>query len=147
MTFFASFFIAMLRTTNLFFVYKNKNYCYLCRFYHECAFDLLIWLISSSVSIGSLNKHILARMLLTACNCYQLWRSTSRHAQNVPLVKKKCGKNARSHLRKVNSLDIIWSSFSFLTVNKFLKKPVLVINIYFTCSGTSLLLFLTCCKG
>ena len=27
-TFFASSFIAMLRTINLFFVFKNKNYCY-----------------------------------------------------------------------------------------------------------------------
>ena len=44
-TCFASSFVAMLRTTNLFFVFKNKNYCYLCRFYHECAFELLIWLI------------------------------------------------------------------------------------------------------
>ena len=45
MTFFASSFVAMLRTTNLVFVFKNKNYCYLCRFCHKCAFDLLIWLI------------------------------------------------------------------------------------------------------
>ena len=36
-----------------------------------------------------------------------------------------------SHLRKVNSLDIIWSSFLFLTGNKFLKKPVLVIKYLF----------------
>ena len=44
-TFFASSFIAMVRSTNLFFVFKNKNYCYLYCFYHEWAFDLLIWLI------------------------------------------------------------------------------------------------------
>ena len=36
-----------------------------------------------------------------------------------------------SHLRNVNSLDIIWSSFLFLTVNKFLRKPVLVIKYLF----------------
>ena len=41
---FASSFIAMLQTTNLFIVFKNNNY-YLCRFYHECAFYLVIWLI------------------------------------------------------------------------------------------------------
>ena len=44
-TFFATSFISMLRTTNLFFVFKNKNYRYLCRFYHKCASDLLFWLI------------------------------------------------------------------------------------------------------
>ena len=32
-------------STNLFFVFKNKNNCYLCRFYHECTFDLLIRLV------------------------------------------------------------------------------------------------------
>ena len=44
-TFFASSFVAILQTNNLFFVFKNKNYCYLCRFYHRCAFDLLIWFL------------------------------------------------------------------------------------------------------
>ena len=39
--FFAS---SLLRTTNLFFSFR-KNCCYLCRFYNECAFDLLIWLV------------------------------------------------------------------------------------------------------
>ena len=33
-TFSPSSFIAMLLRTNLFFVFKTKNYCYLCRFYH-----------------------------------------------------------------------------------------------------------------
>ena len=42
---FSSCFIAMLRTTNLFFLFKNKNYHYICCFYHECVFQLLIWLI------------------------------------------------------------------------------------------------------
>ena len=57
---------------NSFFVFRNKNFCYFCRFYQERAFDFLFdWLanlISSSISIGSLNKHQLAEMLLTAAN-------------------------------------------------------------------------------
>ena len=44
-TFFASFFISMLRITNLFFVFKNKNCYYHYRFYHGCAFKLIDWLI------------------------------------------------------------------------------------------------------
>ena len=43
--FFASFFIYMLRMINLFFAFKNKNCCYLCRYYHECVFELTDWLI------------------------------------------------------------------------------------------------------
>ena len=63
----------MLQTTTLFFVFKNKNCCYLCCFYHERLWLAnLIDLISSSTSIGSLNKRQLAEMLLRACNCYQL---------------------------------------------------------------------------
>ena len=37
-----------------------------------CLFDALGNLISSSISIGFLNKHRLAELLLTACNYYQL---------------------------------------------------------------------------
>ena len=44
-TFFASSFIAMHQKINLFFAFKNKNYCYVCCFYHVHAFDLIIWLI------------------------------------------------------------------------------------------------------
>ena len=48
------------------------------------------------------------------------------------------------HLLKVDSLEIIWSSsFLLLTLKKFLRKSFLVRNIYCTCSGTSLLHFLT----
>ena len=40
-TLFASSCISLLQTTNISFALKNKNCCYLCPFYHECAFDLL----------------------------------------------------------------------------------------------------------
>ena len=40
-------------------------------------------------------------------------------------------------------LQITWSSFLLLILNKLLRKPFLVRNLYFTCSGTGLLYFLT----
>ena len=56
--------------------------------------------ISSSISIGSLNKHQLAEMLLTACNYYQLkYLKTCSKMSHMPekerkKERKKCGKNA-----------------------------------------------------
>ena len=47
------------------------------------------------------------------------------------------------HLLNVSSLEIIWSSFLLIIMNKFLKKPVLVRKSYLTCSGTGFLLFLS----
>ena len=71
-TFFASFFISMLRMIKLFFVFKNKNCCYLCRFYHECAFELtdwLIWLVHQFDWLIQININLLK---LTSCNYYHL---------------------------------------------------------------------------
>ena len=71
---FCFFFISMLRMTNLFFAFKNKNCCYLCHFYHECAFELTDWLfwLVHQFWLVYLNKHQLIEILLTACNYYQL---------------------------------------------------------------------------
>ena len=43
----------------------------------------------------------------------------------------------------VNILKIIWSCLLLIMMNKILRKPVLARNLYFTCSCTSFLLFLT----
>ena len=67
---FRFFFIFMLRMTNLFFAFKNKNY----RFYHERAFEMtdwLIWLVHQFWLVH-LNKHQLVEILLTGCNYHQL---------------------------------------------------------------------------
>ena len=69
---FRLFFIAMLRMINLFFAFKNKNCCYICHFYHECAFkltDWLIWLVHQFWLVNLININLLK---LTACNYYQL---------------------------------------------------------------------------
>ena len=58
------FFISMLWMINLFFAFKNKNCCYLCRFYHECTLELtdwLIWLIHQ-VWLANLNKYQLVEI-------------------------------------------------------------------------------------
>ena len=47
-------------------------------------------LISSSVSIGSSNKHQLAEMLLTACN-YNNYKVPQDMFKNVPYDKKNAG--------------------------------------------------------
>ena len=63
-TYFASFFIFMLKLINLNFAFRNKNCCYLCRFYHECAFELtdwLIWLVHQFWLVN-LNKHQLVEI-------------------------------------------------------------------------------------
>ena len=83
--------------------------------------DWLANLISSSISIGSLNKYQLAEMLLAACSYYQLW-STSIHVQKYSTCQKNVARMQVKHLLNVNSLEIIWSSFLFLTLNKFLRK-------------------------
>ena len=44
-------------------------------------------LISSSISIGSLNKHKFVEILLTACNYYQL-QSTSRLIPKRSVIKR-----------------------------------------------------------
>ena len=78
---------------------------------------------------------------------------------NVPNIKKNVARMQVKHLLNINSLDIIWSSFFFLTLNKLLREPVLVQKMkksakkskssksfYFSCSETRLLLFLTSYK-
>ena len=62
-------------------------------------------LISSSVSIGSLNKHQLDEMLLTACNYYQLG-STSKHVQKCSTCQKNVARMQVKHL-------IYFSIFNF----------------------------------
>ena len=42
--------------------------------------------------------------------------------KNVPRVKKNVAIMQPKHLLDVNSLEIIWSSFLFLTLNKLLRK-------------------------
>ena len=42
--------------------------------------------------------------------------------KNVPHVKKTVVRMQVKHLLSVNSLEIVWSSFSFLTLNKLLRK-------------------------
>ena len=53
--------------------------------------------------------------------------------KNVPHVKKIVERMQVNHLLNFNSLEIIWSSFLFLilTLNKFLRKPVLIIKYLF----------------
>ena len=46
--------------------------------------------------------------------------------KNVPNIKKNVARMQVKHLLNINSLDIIWSSFFFLTLNKLLREPVLV---------------------
>ena len=115
LTFFASSFIAMLRATNL---------------VVECAFQLLIWLIgeliSSSISIGSLNKHQLAEILLTTCNYYKLgdsWNymppifvpsSAKRISRRISVIEKLSGRK-----------DFIWEAFFmilFVSARNYLFK-------------------------
>ena len=67
-------------------------------------FDWLANLISSSILIGSLNKHQLAAVLITACDYVQ-------KSSNVKKIWQEFKWN-------------IWSSFLFLTLSKLLTKPV-----------------------
>ena len=46
------------------------------------------------------------------------------------------------YLLDVNNSEIIRFSFSPLILNKLLRKPFLVRNLYFTCSGTVFITFL-----
>ena len=60
-------------------------------------------------------------MFLTACNYYQLY-STSRHVKNYSPCQKNVVRMRVNHLLNVNSLEILRSSFLFLTLNKPLRK-------------------------
>ena len=97
---FCIFFISMLRMTNLFFAFKNKNCCYLCRFYHEYAFELIDWLIwlAHQFWLLHLNKHQLFE-ISTACNHYHLW---CKHPQSMfkifHMCKTKCGNKTGSEI-------------------------------------------------
>ena len=51
--------------------------------------------------------------------------------KNVSYAKKNVAKTQVKHLLNLSSLDIIWSSFLFLTLNKLLGKHVLVIESLF----------------
>ena len=62
-------------------------------------------MISSSISIGSLNKHRLVEMLLTAVIIINY--KVPRHTKNVPYVTKNVAREQLKHLVNVNSLDII----------------------------------------
>ena len=42
--------------------------------------------------------------------------------KNCPHVKKNVARIQVKHLLNVNSLEVIWSSFLFLTLNKLLRK-------------------------
>ena len=84
--------------------------------------------ISSSISIGSVNKHQLTEMLLTACNYYQLYLKT---CSKIFHMSKNVASMHVKHLLNVKNLWIIWSSFLFLTLNKLLGKLVLVIKSLF----------------
>ena len=88
-TFFSSFFIFMLRMINLFFDFKNKNWCYLCRFYHECTIELtdwLIWLVHQFWLVN-LNKHQLVEINSSGADpegtCdfskFKVWKNVSHH--------------------------------------------------------------------
>ena len=49
-----------------FFDFKNKNCCYLCRFYHEYTFELIDWLIwfIHQFWLVYLNKHQLVEIII-----------------------------------------------------------------------------------
>ena len=53
-----------------------------------------------------------------------------------------------NHFLKVNSLDIIWSSFLFVTLNKLLRKPALVVKslsyLFWHCFATLSYKFTRC---
>ena len=55
----------LLSKTRIFVIFAC--YCYLCRFYHECAFELIVWLILLVhwFCLVHLNKHHLVEILLT----------------------------------------------------------------------------------
>ena len=55
------------------------------------------------------------------------------------MSKKGVARMQVNHLLNVNSLDIILSSFLFLTLNKFLRAPVLVIKylFYLICAASN----------
>ena len=59
-----------------------------------CEFDWLANLISSSIPIGSLNKHQLAQLLLTACNYYQLQSNSRQKYSKMFHISRKFVKNA-----------------------------------------------------
>ena len=115
----ASFLISMLRTTNLFFGFKNNNLCrYLCRFYHECAVELIGWLILlfHQFRLVYLNKHQLVERLLANiviiinCNVNTL-KECSKMFRTCKM--KCCNKTVEwqvKYLLKVNSSVIIRSS-------------------------------------
>ena len=57
-----------------YFLLSENNFCYICRFYHERAFELpdwLIWLVHQFWLVH-LNKHHLVEILLTACDYHQI---------------------------------------------------------------------------
>ena len=63
-----SFFICLFKSKhnvqhNLFFAFKIKNCCYLCRFYHKRAFELIDWVIwlVNQFWLFRLNKHQLVK--------------------------------------------------------------------------------------
>ena len=63
-----SFFICLFKSKhnvqhNLFFAFKIKNCCYLCRFYHKRAFELIDWVIwlVNQFWLFHLNKHQLVK--------------------------------------------------------------------------------------
>ena len=42
--------------------------------------------------------------------------------KNVPYVKENVARMQVKHLLNINSLEIVWSNFLFLTLNKLLRK-------------------------
>ena len=64
-------------------------------------------LISSTISIGSLNKHQLVEMLLAAYSYYQLW-STSKHVQKCSTCQKNVARR---------EVKILWSGIRVKYIN------------------------------
>ena len=102
--------------------------------------DWIIWLVHQFQLVHYINIILLKSYWQLAIIIN--YKVPQHMFKNVPHVKKNVARMQVKHLLNVRSLDIIWSSFLCLTLNKLLRKPVLVINPYGNCSGTGLLLFL-----
>ena len=92
-----SFFICLFKSKhnvqhNLFFAFKIKNCCYLCRFYHKRAFELIDWVIwlVNQFWLFHLNKHQLVKYYLQLVIIIIIYNVTTLNMfKNVPRVQSK----------------------------------------------------------
>ena len=122
-TSFASFSISMLWTANLFFAYKNNNCCYLCHFYHECASELIDWLIwlVHQLWLVHLNEHQLHEILLTALFIINYNVNTLKACSKIfHICKTKCYNKTASEIIAYSNADLKISLYDLLVHTKMM---------------------------